>query len=412
MLLLLLLGASSMLAPMAMNMHVPAAGEIAASFELERARASLTVTVYLWVFGSTMLLVGLPADRFGRRPTLLGGLILLALGASVAALSIEGIGDVARIVGGWLGYQDIVLSKERLFQVMLVARAVEAVGAASIVVTPRTMINDRVQGPEAMKLLGLLGTIMAAAPALAPIFGELLSSWFGWPSIFGFQALVALVLLVLCVPFLPETQPEVLPANKVALPVEGEFRTVGAVVAPVSVMALMTAVYFAYLAAGADAALVHFDEGSGALAALLASLATIYVLGNITVTRIAHRFLPTHIIRFGSLFTLASLPIILLGKSYFLVGAGMCVYAFGNGLVMPTALAMAGSVEPRLRARVMSVASSTPFLLGGALALLATSLKLTTWPRFQWLMVACVVLCVATAWLLMTPRKSRRTSAA
>src|SRR5690554_3552319 len=221
MLLLLLLGASSMLAPMAMNMHVPAAGEIAASFELERARASLTVTVYLWVFGSTMLLVGLPADRFGRRPTLLGGLILLALGASVAALSIEGIGDVARIVGRWLGYQDIVLSKERLFQVMLVARAVESVGAASIVVTPRTMINDRVQGPEAMKLLGLLGTIMAAAPALAPIFGELLSSWFGWPSIFGFQALVALVLLVLCVPFLPETQPEVLPANKVALPVEG-----------------------------------------------------------------------------------------------------------------------------------------------------------------------------------------------
>lgn len=398
-----------MLAPMAMNMHVPAAGAMAASFEIPRAQASLTVTVYLWVFGSAMLMVGWPADRFGRRRTLLTGLGLLSVGATVAALSTERLATMLNALGGLLGFEPWVLSTAVLFQIILAARAVEALGAAAIVVTPRTMINDRAQGPEAIRLLGLLGTIMAAAPALAPIFGEVLSSAFGWPAIFAFQALVAILLFAFCIPLLPETRPTMAADGSIAA-VSGEFRTIQAVIAPVTVMALMTALYFAYLAAGADSALMHFEQDSSALAGLLASLATVYVFGNMTVTRIAGRFEPRDILRTGTLFAIASLPIICFGKSYFLVGAGMCVYAFGNGLVMPTALAMAGSVEPRLRARVMSAASATPFLLGGALALVATTLKLTTWPKFQLLMIVCVLVCTAVAWFAPAERRVSMTA--
>ena len=380
-----------MLAPIAMNMHVPAAAAIAETFSIPRPNASLTVTVYLWVFGSTMMLVGLPADRFGRRPSLLWGLGILGAGALLAALSSGGLNRFIEGMGG------VSAAPATLFTVLLFARAFKAVGAAAVVVIPRTMINDRTQGAEAVKLLGLLGTIMAAAPALAPVLGEILSATLGWPAIFGAQAVLAAVLFTASFFLLPETRPELEQSGATAV-VQGEFRRVSEVAAPVAVMALMTALYFAYLAAGADAMLMHFNEKSVALAALLTSLASVYVIGNMTVARIAGRYELTSILRTGTIFTVVSLPVILWGSSYFVVSVGMCIYAYGNGLVMPTALAMAGSVEPRLRARVMSVASASPFLLGGGLALLATTLNLTSWGRFRYMMLACVILSTAIAW--------------
>lgn len=371
--LLLLLGACSMLAPMAMNMHLPAMGAIAQSLGIERSAASLTVTVYLWVFGSSMLLMGWPADRFGRRNTLMAGLALVGLGAAVAARG-----------------QDL--------PVVLAGRAVEALGAAAIIVVPRTMINDRSQGPEAVRMLGLLGTITAAAPALSPLVGEILTQGFGWRAIFLVQAVLAVAFLAWSALSLPETR---MTAGEAAVAgANHASRPLGEVVAPVLVMAILTALYFAFLASGADALLVHFEAKSALLAGLLATLSSIYVLGSLTVTRLARAWTPVAILRLGTVFSGVSVVAMVFATpiGFYAVAGAMCIYAFGNGLVMPTALAIAGGVEGRLRARVMSVASSTPFLMGGVFASMTVAFDWTTWPRFQWLMALTIVLAIAVAW--------------
>lgn len=371
--LLLLLGACSMLAPMAMNMHLPAMGAIAQSLDIDRASASLTVTVYLWVFGSSMLLIGWPADRFGRRATLMAGLALVSVGAALASRG-----------------QDLVT--------VLVGRAVEALGAAAIVVVPRTMINDRAQGPEAVRLLGMLGTITAAAPALSPVIGEILTQGFGWRMIFVVQATLAVGFLLWSTWSLPETRGS--DSEQAAGHHDVAPRAVRDVVAPVLVMAILTALYFAFLAAGADALMLHFQAKSAMLAGLLATLSSIYVLGSMTVTRLARMWHPAKILRLGTLFSGLSVVtmVVTTQMNFYAVAAGMCIYAFGNGLVMPTALAMAGGVEGRLRARVMSVASSAPFLMGGVFASAAVAFDLTTWPRFQWLMGVTIVGALLVAW--------------
>lgn len=418
--LLLLLGACSTIAPLALNMHVPALGEVADSFGLARADASLTVTVYLWVFGIAMLFAGLPSDRWGRRPTLIAGLTLFSFGAVLAA----GVDWPP-----WVQWLDRVTEMSPLlshpesaaetsnggatalrFNLLLSARGLQALGAALIVVVPRTMINDRTHGETAVKLLGGLATIMAAAPALAPIAGAGLSIYLGWTTIFWVQTLLGVILFALCLWKLPETHEPLLRSNAAArpkldasktedtptriAPEEGEHRPLSVIVQPVLVMSTLMAVYYAYLAGGADASLVYYSKTPGALAALLAVLSMVYVLGNIAVMRGASALSAMGWIRLGVGFTVASIPGVFLSNTYVMTGAGMSIYAFGAGLVMPTSLAVAGSVVPRFRAHVMSVASSSPFLLGGVLSFLANVLDITTWPRFEWLMAVCVVGCV------------------
>lgn len=430
--LLLLLGACSTIAPLALNMHVPALGEIADAFARPRADASLTVTVYLWVFGISMLFAGLPSDRWGRRPTLLAGLSLFSAGAVLAAGVdwppwVEWLDRVISISPLWASPESTMSAANESatslrFNLLLSARGLQALGAALIVVVPRTMINDRTQGETAVKLLGGLATIMAAAPALAPIAGAGLSIYFGWTTIFWVQVLLGMSLFAWCFWKLPETHEPLLRSkaevaanveDEAALiddkptriaPEEGAYRPLSVIVQPVLVMSTLMAVYYAYLAGGADASLVYYSKTPAALAALLAVLSLIYVLGNITVMRGASALSLMGWVRVGVGFTVVSIPVTFLSSTYLTTGVGMCIYAFGVGLVMPTSLAVAGSVVPRFRAHVMSVASSSPFLLGGVLSFLANVLNITTWPRFEWLMATCVAACM----LLVLTMRDRR----
>lgn len=400
----LLLGACSTIAPLALNMHVPAMGELSDALFIERAHASLTVTTYLWVFGIGMLFAGIPADRWGRRPTMLLGLGLFSLGAAMVA-AVEW-----SVVVRWLHAHLDETSSSPLpvrYQLLLVARGVQALGASLIVVIPRTMINDRSQGEEAVRLLGILATIMAAAPALAPIAGAFLALNFGWETIFWAQMVLGISLLGISWVKLRETRPSLLPSRAEEVEqaqdpdndvhpervIEESFRPLRVIVPPVLIMSLLMAVYYAYLGGGADAALTHFDKTSASLAALLATLSVIYVVGNLMVVRFAALLAPMAWVRLGVTLVVFSIPAVFLAPTYTLTGAAMCLYSFGVGMVMPTSLAMAGSVLPQLRANVMSFASAAPFLLGGALSLIATLLQITTWPRFEWLMAVCVALC-------------------
>lgn len=381
---LILLGACSTLAPMAMNMHVPAMGALAESLNVGRETASLTVTVYLWIYGGAMLFVGLPADRFGRRPTLIVSLFVFLAGTSLAMIA-------------------------ESLNMILLARAIAALGAAAVVVVPRTTINDCASGQEAVRYFGLLGTIMAAAPAAGPIVGDLLNRFWGWHSIFGLQAVVAVVCLIWCIVALPETRPSVEARKHEAENPSGGAK-LSEVIGPVFVMAMTTALYFAFLAAGADALVVHFQEESWKLAALLGALSVVFVCGNMLTARLSNRFTPVQLLRAGAALLVVSLPLSVLASfvSYELVAAAMCIYALGNGLITPTSLAVAGGVEGSKKAMVMSIASSTPYLLGGALAALTVSLKLTTWLRFEGVMIVCALLSAVVAFWSKDPQRKSK----
>jgi DHA1 family bicyclomycin/chloramphenicol resistance-like MFS transporter len=179
---LILLVMFAMLGPFAMTSFVPALPAIQETFGISSAAAQLTLSLSLLATAVASLGYGGLGDRFGRRPALLGGLLIAAIGSAMAAIG----DDVVWVITG---------------------RALQAVGAGSAYVLVRVIVGD-VYGPKrSTAILGYTTAAMALAPALAPTIGGLINDAMGWRWIFGSVAIGAFLLTALGAIQLPETAP-------------------------------------------------------------------------------------------------------------------------------------------------------------------------------------------------------------
>ena len=123
---------------------------------------------------------GLFSDRLGRMPTLYAGMALFAAAGTVAALS-------------------------NSIEVLLAARFVQGIGAASAIVLSRAIVRDVSSGKESARLMSLMTMIFTAAPVLAPTIGALLVAQWGWRAPFFTIALLGFLIFILMRANLVET---------------------------------------------------------------------------------------------------------------------------------------------------------------------------------------------------------------
>lgn len=176
----LLLGLLSAVGPFAVDMYLPALPQVAADLGTTEAGAALTLTSYFITFGIAQMIYGPMADAVGRkRPLVIGVVIFLA--ATVAAALAPTI--------GWL----------------IAARAVQGLGAATLMVVPRAVIRDVATGPAAAKMMAAIMIVISVSPMLAPLTGSIVMAWGSWREIFAVLGVAALVSLGLILFVLPET---------------------------------------------------------------------------------------------------------------------------------------------------------------------------------------------------------------
>ncbi|MEO6185526.1 MAG: MFS transporter, partial [Steroidobacteraceae bacterium] len=84
---MVLLAACTSLGPLSLNLYLPSVPAVQTHFTATVAAVQSTVSLALLAFGLGLVLLGPLTDRYGRRPCLLGGLILFIAGAAVAALA-------------------------------------------------------------------------------------------------------------------------------------------------------------------------------------------------------------------------------------------------------------------------------------------------------------------------------------
>src|SRR5258705_212117 len=107
--LLLTLTMASSLGMVASTIYVPSIPTIASALETSIARVQFTFVGYLLAFALGMLVLGPLSDRYGRRQTIIGGLVLSALSSLACALSptielliaarvVQGVGACAGLV--------------------------------------------------------------------------------------------------------------------------------------------------------------------------------------------------------------------------------------------------------------------------------------------------------------------------
>ncbi len=164
-------------------LFTPGLPNIAQFFNVQTGTAQLAVTVYLIGFALGQLPYGPLANRFGRKPSLRGGLILAACGSLLCVLA----------------------GSLHCFTLLIIARFIMALGAAAGLKIIFTMIGDVYKPPRSTKIFSYAILAFAITPGVGTAIGGALTQHFGWQSCFYFLALYSLLLLFL-LSFMPETR--------------------------------------------------------------------------------------------------------------------------------------------------------------------------------------------------------------
>ena len=139
------------------------------------------ITSYLLGFGTAQIVYGTLADRFGRRPVLLFGLVVY-VAASIAAA----------FAGS--------------FETMMLARVVQGVGAAATRVLVVSIVRDCYSGRDMARVMSLAMIVFLAVPILAPSIGQAILFVAPWRWIFGVLTIFGALVMLWVVLSLRETQ--------------------------------------------------------------------------------------------------------------------------------------------------------------------------------------------------------------
>ena len=161
----------SMLGYLAMDMYLPAFGALRSELGLSAGAVGASLSIFLAGFAVGQLLWGPLSDRLGRKPVLLAGLSLFALGCM-----------------GMFWVQDSVL--------LLSLRFIQAIGICAAAVTWQALVLDRYPADKASRVFAGIMPLMGLSPALAPLLGAVVLGHLGWQAIFAVLLGLAVLLIV------------------------------------------------------------------------------------------------------------------------------------------------------------------------------------------------------------------------
>lgn len=180
--LVVLLGAFTAFAPLAIDMYLPAFPAIADELHTSLGAVELTVSIFLAGMAAGQAIYGPMADRWGRRAPLIAG-------ATIYGLAAIGCGLTSSIGG------------------LLAGRLIMALGGSAGLVVARAVVRDIYHARDAARLFAQLMLVMGAAPVFAPLVGGQLLEVTGWRGIFGVLTVFGFACAVAAAAALPETLP-------------------------------------------------------------------------------------------------------------------------------------------------------------------------------------------------------------
>lgn len=166
--------------PISTDMYLPSLPAMKLALGATVSEVQLTLSVFLAGFAVSQLIYGPLSDRFGRRPVLIMGIAVYGL-ASVACFLSTSI------------------------EALIMSRFFQAFGACSGPVLGRAIVRDVYGQERAAQVLAYMGSAMALAPAVAPMFGGYLQIWFGWEANFVVISIFAFILVILVGLLIQET---------------------------------------------------------------------------------------------------------------------------------------------------------------------------------------------------------------
>ncbi|ELY3456064.1 Bcr/CflA family multidrug efflux MFS transporter [Cronobacter sakazakii] len=161
----------SVLGFLATDMYLPAFAVIEADLHTAPSAISASLSLFLAGFALAQLVWGPLSDRFGRRPVLLAGLGIFALGC-LGTVWVESAGA------------------------LLALRFIQAVGVCSAAVSWQALVTDRYPAQQARRIFATIMPLVGLSPALAPLLGSWILNHFSWQAIFVVLFAITVLLII------------------------------------------------------------------------------------------------------------------------------------------------------------------------------------------------------------------------
>ena len=328
-----------------MHALAPALPFVSVDFEVPAALAQLMLSLSLVAMAVFNLIWGPLSDRYGRRPMLLLGLALGAVGSVVAALA-----------------PDIWLA--------VLGRLMQAAGAAAGMVLARAVAQDMFGQARAAGVIGQITAVMVAAPMIAPTVSGFVIDGGGWRAVFWMSAGLCVLLWVWSRAALVETAPRGATGAGVGDLLRG-FLIVGrkrAFWRFAGFSAFSLAGFYYFVAVAPYVMREAFEQGPKTNGIYIVMLSGPYMITNFIAGRVSARFGGERVMVFGALLTLLG-PVMVAGLLVSGVHHPLAVFmpgmiqSFGAGLATPHSMAGAVGAAPERAGAASGLLGFSQFLV-------------------------------------------------
>ena len=175
---------SSTIIPFSIDMYTPAVPSLPGYFNTTEPMVNFTLMGFFLFLTIASLLFGPVSDRFGRKPMLVGSLVVYTLGGVACALA----GSI---------------------EALIAARLVQATGAGGLMAVSMALVKDCFVEERREQIIAIIQVLSVVGPVIAPLIGGLLLNFFDWRASFVALAVFGLCCLVLAILYeesLPESE--------------------------------------------------------------------------------------------------------------------------------------------------------------------------------------------------------------
>ncbi len=375
--LIVCLGAIFTLAPLAIDMYLPAFPTIADSLVTTIDHVEASVSVFLFGYAISQLLFGPLSDRYGRAIMLVVGLVLFVAGSVLTGLA-TGV--------------------EQLFAF----RLLQALGGgASVVVF--AIVKDRFDEKESAQVISYIMALVVVAPLVAPIIGGYILVAWGWSAIFFTLAAYGAAALVLVKLVVVETRGSAdLPRRGLVggigrlLTAYGNVLSNGRAMAHIFAGAFSFAGLFAFVAGSPFVYIEYFGVAPQHYGFLVGANAAVMIAMNLVNARLLHDVAPSpKTVTAALLIGAAGLALVVFnvaGLGLAWIVAGVVAFVGLLGLISANAVAAALSDFPDDAGTASAVYGVCMFGFGALSSIIVSGIESTDATAMVTVMAGCGVL--------------------
>lgn len=162
------------------DMYLPSLPAMTHDLHASTHQVQTTITCYFLGFSLSQLFYGPLSDQIGRRKIILFGLGIGVIGSAFCVFATS-------------------------IHALMIGRLIQGLGVGAGATLARTIARDVFSGTKLAQIGSFMGTIMAVAPAIAPIMGGYVQVHLGWEANFIILLIINLIMGLAVYWLLPET---------------------------------------------------------------------------------------------------------------------------------------------------------------------------------------------------------------